>query len=63
MSDADAPSVVEVYLTRAQQLYQTYLDQTVPHFRYRWAATGGSIFLFVVRILWVQGWYIGTWSS
>ncbi|ORY84973.1 rer1 protein-like protein [Protomyces lactucae-debilis] len=43
---------------RAFQIYQTTLDQSVPHFGIRWAATSGLLVLFMLRIVYAQGWYI-----
>ncbi|KIV87951.1 hypothetical protein PV10_09229 [Exophiala mesophila] len=38
--------------------YQTYLDKSTPYTAYRWAATGTLLFLFFLRIIFAQGWYI-----
>ena len=41
------------------QIYQQYLDKSVPFTAYRWAATAFVFLLFVLRIVFAQGWYIG----
>ncbi|BFZ53543.1 retention in endoplasmic reticulum protein 1 [Savitreella phatthalungensis] len=58
MSDTDQAAQHEILLAKVQQTYQSYLDRTVPHFGIRWAVTAILIVLFMLRILWVQGWYI-----
>ncbi|QEU58603.1 Rer1 [Kluyveromyces lactis] len=45
-------------IKRIGTLYQYYLDQLTPHVKYRWAALGGLVFLFIVRIIISQGWYV-----
>lgn len=45
-------------LRKYERLYQSYLDRSVPHLTARWASFGGLLFLFFVRILVAQGWYI-----
>lgn len=40
------------------RLYQTYLDQTVPHLWARWGAFAGLLVVFMLRIVFAQGWYI-----
>jgi hypothetical protein len=53
----------EALSLKAFQVYQTTLDQSVPHFGIRWAATAGLILLFMVRIVVAQGWYISEFPS
>ena len=43
---------------RAITLYRFYLDKIVPHVKERWAALAGLLFLFLVRIVTSQGWYV-----
>ena len=43
---------------RAQHL----IDSTAPYTVQRWAATGALLFLFMLRIVLAEGWYIGTWA-
>lgn len=38
--------------------YQTYLDKTTPHIKYRWSAFGVLFFLFLFRIIQYQGFYV-----
>lgn len=40
------------------RLFQFYLDKTTPHAVYRWIATGALVFLYVLRVYYVQGFYI-----
>lgn len=46
------------YTLRFFQIYQTYLDQSVPHFTIRWVVTAFLLLIFMVRIVLAQGWYI-----
>lgn len=43
-----------------QQIYQNYLDKSTPYTTYRWIATATIFILFGLRIVFAQGWYIGT---
>lgn len=40
------------------RLFQFYLDKTTPHATYRWIGTGTLAFLFAVRVIYLQGFYI-----
>ncbi|KAL8205234.1 hypothetical protein R6Q57_008785 [Mikania cordata] len=40
------------------RLFQFYLDKTTPHVTYRWIATATLAILFVLRVIYVQGFYI-----
>ncbi|KAJ6624304.1 retrieval of early ER protein Rer1 [Mycena sp. CBHHK59/15] len=44
--------------TRVQRQYQQLLDRWTPHTLQRWLATAGLLFLFFLRIVLSQGWYI-----
>ncbi|PWN18695.1 retrieval of early ER protein Rer1 [Microstroma glucosiphilum] len=43
---------------QAQMRLQTAIDRTTPFAARRWAATGGLLALFMLRIVLSQGWYI-----
>jgi hypothetical protein len=43
-----------------QQMYQNYLDKSTPYTTYRWIATATVFIAFGLRIVFAQGWYIGT---
>jgi len=49
---------VVAHYTKLTRQYRQLLDRIVPHPVYRWSATGGILFLFMVRIFTAQGWYI-----
>lgn len=40
------------------QIYQGLLDKWTPHTKVRWAAAGGLVILFLLRVFFCQGWYI-----
>lgn len=40
------------------RLFQFYLDKTTPHAVYRWSGTAALMFLYVLRVYYVQGFYI-----
>src|SRR6266536_3579599 len=40
------------------QHYQSYLDASTPYVSYRWIGTASLLFLFFLRIVIAQGWYI-----
>ncbi|KAG7938237.1 hypothetical protein KL934_000811 [Ogataea polymorpha] len=53
-----------VQWARIRNTYQRYLDIATPHTVYRWAATYVLMFLFALRIVLCEGWYIVcyTWA-
>ena len=58
---SSAPPQIQQFLAhtnRLQQRYQAFLDSTTPYPLHRWAATAGLLFLFMLRIIFSQGWYI-----
>ncbi|KAF8484093.1 retrieval of early ER protein Rer1 [Gautieria morchelliformis] len=44
--------------TRFTRQYQALLDRSAPHILQRWLTTFGLVSLFVLRIVFSQGWYI-----
>jgi len=48
--------------SRFARQYQAYLDKSVPFTSYRWAGTGALLFIFFLRIIFAQGWYIIAYS-
>lgn len=55
MSPCDREPVANTYL----QQYQALLDQSTPFVLYRWIGSGIALFVFFLRILLAEGWYIG----
>ncbi|KAJ7393598.1 retention in endoplasmic reticulum protein 1 [Desmophyllum pertusum] len=53
--------IKKIFLTISQR-YQKFLDSTVPHLPLRWIATLVMILLFLVRVFFLQGWYIVTYA-
>ncbi|KAL9971413.1 hypothetical protein ACROYT_G023933 [Oculina patagonica] len=53
--------VKKIYLTISQR-YQKFLDSTVPHLPLRWIATLVMTLLFLLRVFFLQGWYIVTYA-
>ncbi|OWA52969.1 Protein RER1 [Hypsibius exemplaris] len=47
---------------RLGQIYQTYLDKSVPYLIARWVSFGLLIVAFIARIVFAQGWYIVTYG-
>lgn len=45
-------------LTYILQIYQSYLDASTPYVTYRWIGTATLLFIFFIRIIVAQGWYI-----
>lgn len=50
----------ECHANQSLQQYQSYLDFSTPYTTYRWVGTGVLLFCFFLRIVFAQGWYIGT---
>lgn len=61
-SGPSQPSAIRKFFTNLSQRYQTFLDSTVPHLTPRWITTLVMMFLFMVRIFYLQGWYIVTYA-
>ncbi|KZT72275.1 retrieval of early ER protein Rer1 [Daedalea quercina L-15889] len=49
---------VSMKLNDAQRQYQQLLDRITPFVLYRWLSTAGLLSIFVLRIIFSQGWYI-----
>lgn len=45
-------------LGRYQQLFQVYLDKSVPRIKERWVGLAGLLFVFLLRVVLAQGWYV-----
>ncbi|UZJ51211.1 hypothetical protein CBS101457_000531 [Exobasidium rhododendri] len=57
----DSPPAVQQFMahtTKAQQQVQSFLDSTTPYTARRWGTTAGLLVLFMLRIVFSQGWYI-----
>jgi len=55
-------NVVTKFFRALSVRYQSMLDHWTPHVRSRWAFAIGLIIVFVLRILFAQGWYIVTYA-
>lgn len=53
--------IKKIYITVSQR-YQKFLDDTVPHLAARWIATLVLLILYLVRVFYLQGWYIITYA-
>ncbi|KAI4189476.1 MAG: hypothetical protein L6R41_001438 [Letrouitia leprolyta] len=53
-------AAVSAQTSRLGRIYQSYLDKSTPYTAYRWIGTGVLLFVFFLRIVLAQGWYIGT---
>ncbi|KAF9529706.1 retrieval of early ER protein Rer1 [Crepidotus variabilis] len=49
---------VTAQYTKIQRQFQQVLDRWTPHILQRWLATAGLLSLFLLRIVFAQGWYI-----
>lgn len=61
MEDIDESNSDNSFMQRKSNLearWQTIVDRTTPYIQYRWASFGVLLFLFMLRILVAQGWYI-----
>ncbi|KAI9818680.1 MAG: retention in endoplasmic reticulum protein 1 [Thelocarpon impressellum] len=55
-------AAVSAQTSRLARQYQAYLDKSTPYTTYRWIGTGVLLFLFFLRIIFAQGWYIVAYS-
>ncbi|KAK7751807.1 retention in endoplasmic reticulum protein 1 [Diatrype stigma] len=51
-------AAVQAHSNKIQRHYQALLDRSTPFTLYRWVGTGAFLFIFFLRILFAQGWYI-----
>ncbi|KAK9761656.1 retention in endoplasmic reticulum protein 1 [Basidiobolus ranarum] len=58
MEEAPSDTTVSSYQISLERKYQAWLDSTTPFIRQRWGAFAGILFLFTLRILIAQGWYV-----
>ncbi|KAI0696671.1 retrieval of early ER protein Rer1 [Cerioporus squamosus] len=61
-SDPDASAgpfqPLMAHYAKGQRQYQQWLDRVTPFVLYRWLSTAGLLALFMLRIVFAQGWYI-----
>ncbi|KAF8435017.1 retrieval of early ER protein Rer1 [Boletus edulis BED1] len=63
MMSSDDPAstplqTLQASISNVQRQYQQTLDRWTPHILQRWLATLGLLVLFMLRIVFSQGWYI-----
>ncbi|KAL1941478.1 hypothetical protein VTO73DRAFT_7295 [Trametes versicolor] len=51
------------YLAKGQRTYQQWLDRVTPFVLYRWLGTAGLLSLFMLRIVFAEGWYIVAYAQ
>jgi len=56
------PSPVSLFFRSLSQRYQSLLDAWTPHTSSRWIFTGVVIFVYMLRVILLQGWYIVTYA-
>ncbi|KAJ5143762.1 Retrieval of early ER protein Rer1 [Penicillium bovifimosum] len=49
---------VSAQTSKLTRRYQALLDASTPYTTYRWVGSGALLFLFFLRIIFAQGWYI-----
>ncbi|KAL5504698.1 hypothetical protein ACEPAH_7361 [Sanghuangporus vaninii] len=49
---------LKTHYTRITRQYRALLDRVAPHLMYRWLGTAGLVAVFMLRIVFAQGWYI-----
>ncbi|XP_014502130.1 protein RER1B [Vigna radiata var. radiata] len=55
---APSSAPVKQYLQEFSKLFQYYLDKSTPHSAYRWIGTLVMASIYVLRIVYVQGFYV-----
>jgi len=61
-SDDGGPNVVTRFFKSIGVKYQLLLDKWTPHSRSRWAFAISLVLIFMLRIIFAQGWYIITYA-
>ncbi|KAL1986859.1 hypothetical protein VTN96DRAFT_5512 [Rasamsonia emersonii] len=51
-------TAVTAHTSKLARQYQAYLDKVTPYTAYRWIGTAIFLFIFFLRIILAQGWYI-----
>jgi len=59
---SSSPSAVSKFFTGISQRYQTILDKTVPFSTGRWVFTFVLAAFYLIRVYFLQGWYIVTYA-
>lgn len=49
---------VQQYLQQIKTAYQSYLDKSTPHLKYRWCTFGVLFVIFFIRIILIHGFYV-----
>ncbi|GJE91427.1 retrieval of early ER protein Rer1 [Phanerochaete sordida] len=58
-STTDTPfQPLSTQYAKAKRQYQQWLDKVTPFVLYRWLGSAGLLAVFMLRIVFVQGWYI-----
>ncbi|KAL4622574.1 protein RER1 [Arapaima gigas] len=56
------PSVISRFFTGLGQIYQSWLDKSTPFSALRWGATLLLTAVYMIRVYFLQGWYIVTYA-
>ncbi|XP_020895290.1 protein RER1 [Exaiptasia diaphana] len=56
------PNIITKFFTTISQRYQKFLDDTTPHLAPRWIATLILMTIYLIRVFYLQGWYIITYA-
>ncbi|KAL6928157.1 hypothetical protein ACO0SA_002889 [Hanseniaspora valbyensis] len=49
---------IQQYLQLVKTSYQSYLDKSTPHLKYRWSVFGAFFVVFFIRIITLHGFYV-----
>lgn len=60
MLQEDGPK--ESFMTSWSRKYQYLLDKSSPHIAFRWCAYAVALFLYMLRVYLVNGWFIVTYG-
>ncbi|SCU98915.1 LADA_0H16138g1_1 [Lachancea dasiensis] len=58
MDESQKRAQTVALINKYRTMYQLYMDQLTPHVKHRWIALGAGVFLFFVRVVYGEGWYV-----
>ncbi|EDO19147.1 hypothetical protein Kpol_1050p4 [Vanderwaltozyma polyspora DSM 70294] len=58
IQEETSSNAIVVQFNKIKNIYRYYVDKSTPHIKGRWAGLGVAIILFLLRVIYAQGWYV-----
>lgn len=62
MAESDTNERLQKWIGRGKQIWQQWLDKSTPHIAYRWIVLTVSLVVYVLRVVYLEGFYIVTYG-